>query len=1435
MPYNEWDDNSTPLPLSLDQIRYELAKRGNMPLRADGSDVPYVASEVPQHYVAQSPPRPSSTATNIPQALADRLGLSAIPQAALSIASGFPAAVAKSMGYESAGQAMQYEPTSRGGMEIAEGVARLPEKITGSTMGFGAVPELWNMRARGITPDDVRVMGANMRRIGNEIVEIPPDFRNAQSGGPKRQNAFGEPTLGVKAEAVASDIGDVMARRQAAGKSTVPYVSDFLPETNTYAVRNTGEGQLLTPIDLPGVVNRDLTNYGQMARVNENALRFNAQTFRDQPIEQFNRYMDEFINPESVPDPIRKGWSKYFAERVQGLFPTATEKSESNEAWSQLIPPEEKNKYKMQFLEDFVAKPENKEIAKASGKDLPSVGEYKARVEAADKWLKGPFTNYVQKFVGTKEDPLLQLAEKGLTPSSPEMLLQESEDFLRSGRSTLEVHRNQAGFPAEGSYWEKNKANYAKLEAVKAEERELSTKQNAIARRLNETNPGEDPAVLSPEFARLSNQVTAKVNEIEKLEKQRENLQLASAYETMSDYSITPTTAGELKKEMTFVESQLFPKLAKTPDEAKMIDLARTGTMGAGIEDAAREYVHDIITGALPIDQISNMSFEKHVSQKAGVRAQVQEAKRIAAKEKINKLNAYSQERVNSTPEYLRFGNANVVEFNKTTPLEEIRKGLSFETEMLDHCIGSGGSGAGRKHFITGETRGHTPIIDPITGEIPTGSSGNDRGYVDSVRKGSTQIASVRDATTGYPAVTIEFKKKSDNKFDLGYVSGYKNKTPESIYRNATRDYLNSRADEIQGTGSELTRYDLYDQKNLTNRTLARMTDKTEHEVSMTQLAELPRFLTMSDLKQAVNGEIVDIPPLPARPSREMLPAVIPDQQIREYLSWINDRYPDLQDRLNQVTEDLSDIDNGRVNASQFGLDEDQFEQFTQHLGRYQHELLVERNRGNRNLALNRDENGMDRLIREEQPNIDRAWEIMTQNYDYENMAPAEIRTRATSLRRDPQAVLGQAAGEFLLNPGFVEGLARQIEEQAAPQETLLREMGNNDLETTLNSSLQRIRQIHGEETFDRVIRITNGINNDFDLTANPERYISELRQDADVYQNEMRSSLLSLADDLETTHRQDWEPAEDPGLALPVPARDPIQADLDQAYNIVSESVRTRHPSIVDTINRSQDTRGNLAYAIRADPPRYGLQNYSLDVVNLIAERIIAEGLANNQTPNERRHPRADQLYQDLLDEIQDGIDEGSFDPTLHTAEDIAQAIIDDQVGGTISDLNATEREILAGEVRRRYDRDEAATVQPQPRLPATTNDTLPAIRQRPMGVNFLSDAIDTMPVDDHTDHLQEMYGSIGDQVEDLSDRTNQQTILRLIREYADYLEEMNDQPAANSVNQVGDTFRDMIIEASRPEGHATGGLIQSFKSGGGVSFADNYDAMRYELLRNQ
>jgi hypothetical protein len=107
MPYNEFGEY-IPDDLALDEMKYELAKKGIMPLRPGGSDVPYVASEVPQTYIAKPPPKPASTATNVPQAIADRLGLSAIPQAALGMISSFPAAVAKETGFPKVAEAIQY-------------------------------------------------------------------------------------------------------------------------------------------------------------------------------------------------------------------------------------------------------------------------------------------------------------------------------------------------------------------------------------------------------------------------------------------------------------------------------------------------------------------------------------------------------------------------------------------------------------------------------------------------------------------------------------------------------------------------------------------------------------------------------------------------------------------------------------------------------------------------------------------------------------------------------------------------------------------------------------------------------------------------------------------------------------------------------------------------------------------------------------------------------------------------------------------------------------------------------------------------------------------------------------------------------------------------------------------------------------------------------
>jgi antitoxin component of RelBE/YafQ-DinJ toxin-antitoxin module len=233
-------------------MKYALAQRGSMPLR-NGSDVPYLASEVSSMSVPaqpKAPPRPTSSATNIVQALADKFGITAIPQSILSLASGI-GSIPISSAYgiykgvtspnfgtqagveegrqasERLQQAMTYEPTSQASKDINESLAKALE-ASKLPPYIGGIP-----RARPIlTPNDVRVMGANAKRVAGEVGDIKADFVNAQSGI-RRQNIFDEPTLGVKAERVASELGDTLARSETFNK-----VADFV-----YPVKRIDVGQ----------------------------------------------------------------------------------------------------------------------------------------------------------------------------------------------------------------------------------------------------------------------------------------------------------------------------------------------------------------------------------------------------------------------------------------------------------------------------------------------------------------------------------------------------------------------------------------------------------------------------------------------------------------------------------------------------------------------------------------------------------------------------------------------------------------------------------------------------------------------------------------------------------------------------------------------------------------------------------------------------------------------------------------------------------------------------------------------------------------------------------------------------------------------------------------------------------------------------------------
>ena len=91
-----------------------------------------------------------------------------------------------------------------------------------------------------VSPSDVRATIGKAQIVGQELKDLPQDFRNAQSGV-KRQNILGEDTLGVKAQKTADTIGDIMTKRKMQGLPPVPGVPGALqPTTSLYAVRPEG-------------------------------------------------------------------------------------------------------------------------------------------------------------------------------------------------------------------------------------------------------------------------------------------------------------------------------------------------------------------------------------------------------------------------------------------------------------------------------------------------------------------------------------------------------------------------------------------------------------------------------------------------------------------------------------------------------------------------------------------------------------------------------------------------------------------------------------------------------------------------------------------------------------------------------------------------------------------------------------------------------------------------------------------------------------------------------------------------------------------------------------------------------------------------------------------------------------------------------------------
>jgi hypothetical protein len=890
MPYDELGNYipgaSTP---SIDEMKYELAKKEE---RRKASTV----SDLLDKYVSD-PIRGVSTAGS---EIIKRLPGADLAQAAMSLGSGIlamPASVPYAIGKEVAsgnfGQAagkqvanksienamreLTYVPRTEGGKDIMEGIAKAIE-VSKLPPYIGHIARARPM----LTPDDVRVMGKRAIETGREIAAIPEDFSLAQQGL-RRESNLGGTTYGAKIQGVADDIGDVLARQaarradegQISRPGSVQVFSDMMPETNLYAVKPTG-GQLVRAVDPVTGTLREVEN-SSVAGISNVYENIRKQTEGQGLI---NQYLRTFVNRPG----IQNIWEDFNAKKVNEEFPGAPTPEQAREAFQVKYPTAKSRNDRMTtFFDEFAALPAAQAAAADLGISIPTFEDYQKRIDAANTWAQKGLTNYIQKFVGTKEDPALQLATQGITFKDPERLTEGATDALNyASPQGLREDRAKAGFNPEGEIQPFLKEKLTELKAVDDQLRDMVVRRNTLYEQAR--TQGVDPASI-PEYAELTNKLASKTSEKERITQQAENYKLGKSYETLADLAIEPRTAKDLKRKLTFAEKQLFPYLDKTPEDATLYDVDPTTLERLGVTDMASKFMDDIVSGKIPIEQIGNISIPKYIQESASARIAKEAAakKDLAAQQRL--FDNYLQEQVQRIPGDKIFGNAGVLEITNAMDEDTIRQHLSTDTIALDHCVGQGGSGRSGKQYV--------PIIDPVTGEVPKGSSGENTSYVRSIVKNGDKIASFRDLVTGKPVGTVQLIANGAGEFDVGYASGYQNGRMQSAYSDALANYLNSMPDQIAGSGDNLTKNGVLDKDNVSPREMRDVTGLSERELKMLSFDGMPRFLTR-DAVVALNAE-----------RKSMLPSA----QLNSEAATLNTSFAELLDENQRLNFDLQNAD----------------------------------------------------------------------------------------------------------------------------------------------------------------------------------------------------------------------------------------------------------------------------------------------------------------------------------------------------------------------------------------------------------------------------------------------------------------------------------------------------------------------------------------------
>jgi cell division septum initiation protein DivIVA len=764
---------------------------------------------------------------------------------------------------EAIGQAVA--PQTPQGQAVLEGATQVFSPLKLPMIGPGSgLPGTSRVSPRPlITPDDVRVLGAEATRVGKQVVDIPTDFVNAQSGFQRIDPVTGQPVLGARIQSGVDRLGDIMEQRKMQGLTPIPGLPAALqPETSMYAVRKAGS-KLTTPT-LPETAKEyvpDVDPVGQMLR----EISIDPNVAKPTPM-----MLDEIVNDQiKKSDNSNTAMSafRYFQEaKALELFPDAPNGSDALMALKVSLFDDNARTAKTNELYDqFIQTPEGQEYLP----NAASTSELAERHEAAVEGLKNMWGKYLVKNLGTEGNPAVKMAaQEGLTYLPADEVI----DAARSQKSTARSFRRNAGTPIEGSFATDITALQQEIETLNlpiknaANAEKSLNDQLLIAKKMAEQDPLMEPQAreignLYKEAKKTANNLVKQKTEIQK---KLDKLVLADAYETLEDASVAPIDASTMMEKLPYAVRQFYPDLKEAAKRGEMSYTAYPSPMKeTGIVDAAKQFYDDVLANRIPKDKAPTYPVDRYIH---GI-----------AKERVRNIQMYRDNvmkdmktTADAIPENKQFnGNVGVIELTRNTPRDVANKEAALSTEALDICIGEGGSGGGHKNFFTGKKDPrYVPIVDILTGKPNPKASRHESHWVENIYRGG-ELPMFRNTETGMPIAALEFNpasglgKTGQTRFNIGYASGAQNGFIDPKYIDGIRDYLNTRANEIAGIGENLEKnagiYDTTSKSSLSK-------SRSSAQVSADQMKTvdwntMPRFMTAKDIKQAVQGNVPAVAP----------------------------------------------------------------------------------------------------------------------------------------------------------------------------------------------------------------------------------------------------------------------------------------------------------------------------------------------------------------------------------------------------------------------------------------------------------------------------------------------------------------------------------------------------------------------------------------------